>query len=441
MRIAVGEPALRQQGARFLQGRDHGRVGVALLAVGPEHALAGEQRHMGVEGAVLAHGLRHLDAVGHAELPVVGAVAGRDMDEARALVRGDETAGEERHFEVVALTSQRVGADRAGQRSTLAGPCDLAVGDAQVLLEGRAQLRGDQQLLTDPHRCAVRHRRHGEQQVVHLLAEGHRTVARNGPGRGRPDHRRGAGELLQRRAQDRKAHVDRVGDMVVILDLGLGERRLLHDRPQHRLGALEQAAIHQELADLAQDLRLGGVGHGQVRIVPVALDAEAAELLALHVDPVFGELPAFPPELDDRDGVLVLAGGAVLLLDLPFDRQAVAVPPRDVVGVLAQHLLRPIDHVFQDLVERRADVNVGIGVRRAVMEDELRPPLRFRAQPLEQRHLLPARQDLGLALRQVGPHREVGLRQEDGRFVVHAHVVRCVRSQPRDGRRGPRACS
>jgi hypothetical protein len=43
------------------------------------------------------------------------------------------------------------------------------------------------------------------------------------------------------------------------------------------------------------------------------------------------------------DRVLVLALGAVLLLDLPFDRQAVAVPAGHVVGVLAQHLLAAID--------------------------------------------------------------------------------------------------
>ena len=136
-------------------------------------------------------------------------------------------------------------------------------------------------------------------------------------------------------------------------------RRLVGPRPhRHRRRRQRAVVLLRQRPHLV---------HGEVRIVPVALDAEAAELLALHVDPVFGELPALAPELDDGDGVLVLAGGAVLLLDLPFDRQAVAVPAWDVVGVLAQHLLRAIDHVLQDLVEGGADMDVTVGIGRAVM--------------------------------------------------------------------------
>jgi hypothetical protein len=42
---------------------------------------------------------------------------------------------------------------------------------------------------------------------------------------------------------------------------------------------------------------------------------------------VVGELAALAAELVDRHRVLVLAGGAVLLLDLPLDRQAVQSQP------------------------------------------------------------------------------------------------------------------
>jgi hypothetical protein len=84
---------------------------------------------------------------------------------------------------------------------------------------------------------------------------------------------------------------------------------------------------------------LGVEIHRQVGIGPVAGDAEALELLALDVDPAFGELAAFLAELDDVDLVLVQALGAVLLLDLPLDGQAVAVPAGDVARCLAHHLL------------------------------------------------------------------------------------------------------
>ena len=215
--------------------------------------------------------------------------------------------------------------------------------------------------------------------------------------------------------------MNRVGGVVVILDLGLGQRRLLDDRPQHGLGALVEPAIHQELRQLAHDHGLGLVGHGRVVVIPVAVDAQALELLALHADPVIGEGAALAAELADRHGVLVLVAGAILLLDLPFDRQAVAVPARHVVAVLAQHLLGAAHQVLQDLVERVADMEVAVGVGRAVMQHELGPALALGAQALEQAHVGPALQQLRLLLGQPGAHGEVGLGQKDAGFIVGCH--------------------
>ena len=69
---------------------------------------------------------------------------------------------------------------------------------------------------------------------------------------------------------------------------------------------------------------------------------------------------------------------------------------------------------FSDLVERMADVDVAIGVGRAVVEDELLAPGAGLAQLAVEVLLLPAGEDRRLLLRQAGLHREVGLRQEDG---------------------------
>jgi hypothetical protein len=107
--------------------------------------------------------------------------------------------------------------------------------------------------------------------------------------------------------------------------------------------------------------------------MPITENTQPLELGALHADPVFGELAAFVAEGDDGHLILVLAGGAVLFLDFPFDGQAVAVPAGHVVGVLAQHLLRAVDDVLEDLVERVADVQVAVGVGRAVVQHEARP--------------------------------------------------------------------
>ncbi len=165
----------------------------------------------------------------------------------------------------------------------------------------------------------------------------------------------------------------------MILDLGVGECGLLDHRPHHGLGAVIESAVHQEFADLAHDLRLGRRGHGRIGILPIALDAEPLELRTLHVDPIGRELAALLTELRDRHVVLVLLGVAILLLDLPFDRQAVAVPARHIDRVLAELLLHAVDHVLQDLVEGVADVEVAVGVGRPVMEDEFLAALRLRA--------------------------------------------------------------
>ena len=69
-------------------------------------------------------------------------------------------------------------------------------------------------------------------------------------------------------------------------------------------------------------------------------------------------------------------------------------------------------HILQDLVERVPDMDVAVGVGGAVVQHEARPALLGLAQALVELHLVPALQELRLALRQAGPHGEVGLRQE-----------------------------
>ncbi len=59
-----------------------------------------------------------------------------------------------------------------------------------------------------------------------------------------------------------------------------------------------------------------------------------------------------------------------------------------------------------------ADMDVAVGVRGPVMEDEFRQARRGRAQPLVEAQPVPAREQLGLLLRQPGAHGKVGLRQE-----------------------------
>ena len=137
---------------------------------------------------------------------------------------------------------------------------------------------------------------------------------------------------------------------------------------------------------------------------------------------------AFGAEFFDRNFVLVQLFLAVLLLDLPFNRQPVAIPAGHIRRVFTEQALRAADHVFQNMVQRMADVHVAIGIRRAIMQDELLPPRPRFAHFMIQVLLVPARQNARLLLRQAGLHGEIGLRQEDSVFEVFwfSHVGRAL---------------
>jgi hypothetical protein len=212
-------------------------------------------------------------------------------------------------------------------------------------------------------------------------------------------------------------------------NFGLGERGLFHHAPHHGLGAAVQRAVGGELHQFARDLRFGEVIHRGVAVVPIADDAEPLELLALHVEPVIGVGTAFLAERHHRGCVaeirLLLALGAVVLfLDLPFDRQAVAVPAGHVVGVEAEHLLALGDDVLQDLVQRMPDMDVAVGIGRPVMQHEFGASGGILAQALVEADLVPVFEYLGLALRQAGAHRERRLRQIQGLGIVFFGLLR-----------------
>jgi hypothetical protein len=82
--------------------------------------------------------------------------------------------------------------------------------------------------------------------------------------------------------------------------------------------------------------------------------------------------------------------------------------------VEASHRPRLDDEVLQDLVERRAEVDLAVGVRRAVMKDEFRGARALFRNLSVEVHGLPPGEPLRLGRLQVGLHRKVGPRQIDG---------------------------
>ena len=65
-----------------------------------------------------------------------------------------------------------------------------------------------------------------------------------------------------------------------------------------------------------------------------------------------------------------IAGLAHFLRDFEFDRQAVTVPARNVRRAVAAQRFVLDDDVFENLVQRGADVDVAVGERRAIVQHE-----------------------------------------------------------------------
>ena len=178
----------------------------------------------------------------------------------------------------------------------------------------------------------------------------------------------------RRPRRDRKLHPDLIAGVVLVLDLGFGERGLLHHRPHHRL----RAAIERAVRARTSSARARSAPRrrsswwcrdaSQSPSTPSRLNSSRCTSIQCSAKARHSARNSI-----DRHRVLVLALGAVLLLDLPLDRQAVAVPARHVVGVVAEHLLAARHHVLEDLVERVPDMDVAVGVGRAVVQDEFRP--------------------------------------------------------------------
>lgn len=135
----------------------------------------------------------------------------------------------------------------------------------------------------------------------------------------------------------------------------------------NRLGAFQQVAVADDLAQRADDVGFGFEVHGQVWAIPVAQHARADEVLLLAFNLLGRVLAALLAKLGRRQ---LLARFAVQLFNLQFDRQAVAVPTRHIRRVEAGHPFRLDDNVFENLVNRVTNVNAAVRIRRAVMQNE-----------------------------------------------------------------------
>src|SRR5690606_33232909 len=98
------------------------------------------------------------------------------------------------------------------------------------------------------------------------------------------------------------------------------------ETPVHRLVTLVQVSVLDDLREAAQLVGLELRGHGEIRILPVAGDAEADEVRTLPDDLLQRKFSARRTEC----ACILLRVLAEFLLHGKFDGQAMTVPARNV---------------------------------------------------------------------------------------------------------------
>ena len=399
--VAVLDRLVLEQRADLGELLDDGRVGL------PDE-LATKERQIGDVDAVALHRAENvviLHAVVLAGAEVILAVSRRRVDDT-GTGTGFHVIGQIDRSE--ALVERMTEADQLQRLAFATG--DDFTGQAVALQTGLHQLFGQHQhALTGVH-----------QRIDELGVHVQRLVGRDGPGRSGPDDDAGAldqagqaergGQLVG--VLDIEGDVDGIRFLVLIFDFRLGQRRTTVEAPVHRLQALEDEAAFHQFGQGADFPGFVGEVHGLVRVVPVTQNAEADEVGLLPLD-LLGRIGT--ATLAGQIGRLVLAEGG---LDLVLDRQTVAVPTRHVGSVETGQGARADDHVLDHLVHRVANVNIAVGIRRAIVQDELRATFADLPQLPVQVNAVPALQNLRLALWQTGLHRKCRGRQIEGRFVI-----------------------
>ena len=149
------------------------------------------------------------------------------------------------------------------------------------------------------------------------------------------------------------------------------------------------------------------------------------KFVALNIDPALGIFAASRAELCAANVVFTAALAPKFFFDFPFNWQTVAVPARHVIRVMTQHLVAAVDDILVRLVQRRAHMDVTIGVGRSVVECPLTQRIFRRALFLIQANPLPALQPFRLGFGQACAHRKIGFGQEQ-RVAIIAGRISCI---------------
>lgn len=205
--------------------------------------------------------------------------------------------------------------------------------------------------------------------------------------------------------------------MIGVFHLRLGQRGAARNAPIHGLFPAIDKALLDEIREQAQFVGFVFLVEREIGIRPVTEHAEAFELHTLDVD-VFARV-SLAGGADGRGIGGGVAGLAHFLAHLEFDGQPVAIPAGDVGCIKPAQGFVFDDDVLENFVERRPDVDIAIGERRAVVQHKFLGPCARCADGVVEVGRLPFLEALWFAQDEVRLHGEVGFRQVECVFIVH----------------------
>ena len=413
MRVAVADLARSHERALLAQPIDDDGVGVIGIQTRERAGILGEH-------AIVVDGHEDGDIELQAHQVVVLAMARGGMDATGTGVERDMVAVDDLALEVLA---DGAGIGKAAELRALEydGLTVLAAHQRVILPAGDL---GDflDELLGEDNVATV----DLDHDVVGVGHQADSGVGRKGPRRSGPDEHvgitGGAGGFENAgHGVKLELHVNGRGNLVGIFDFRLGQSRVTLLAPVDGL----TAAIHLALeVHIAENLHVAGLevrDIGEVRVIPVGVDAKTLEAVALDADVLRCPLAAQTAQLGLRRFLHLI--GTQSDLDHMLDRLAVAVPTRHVRGEVPALGMAFIHEVLQHLVEGVADVDGAVGVRRAVVQDEGLAVLVLLENLFVDVLLLPLLKPFRLGCRQVASHREIRLREIHGVLVRVRHEI------------------
>ena len=317
------------------------------------------------------------------------------MDAAGTGVQSDMLAQDDDGFPI----DQRMGAGDEFQLGTAPMVKDLIlVGDLSFLEEEIDHLGSYQPLFAA----------NGDKRVIEIRMQANSKVGRDGPGCSGPNDHVGVFRQNTLTVSYFEFYVNGGGFHIRIFNLGFCQSSFAMRAPINRLQAFINIAFLGHFGKSA-DLRSFKIGiQSDIGMIPIAGHAQTTELFLLRFHIAQCKLFAAVAE-HQLIGIATIQAQSIDRLG--FNRQTMGIPAGHVRRVITAHRFIFNDHILEHFIQSMAQMNIAVGIRRPVMEDEFWLAGVLFQNAAVNAHFIPLLQNSRFLLRQVAAHFKIGLRQ------------------------------